>query len=299
MGTRTETRRVPVERRGDCAQRAEPRMRSKTYYYRNGQAHNRLGEVGDELHGFFRVWHYNGQLAEEQRYRRGLMHGLCRHWDERGKLLGSFQMLRGTGTQRYWHDNGVPRMEIESREGRFHGRVRMWLRDGTLILESFHIDNRQVSRAAYLTAARGHPDWPQYTGELAGSVARDGVVLERKQQALLVQSILANSHAEARQWLDGDAGAAGRSLARFRTPEAARRFVELLYRAGSPSVVLASVYGDKKGKLYADWIVVGLPKAPAPRAALRNICQELCFKRRGALLPEKDIGENHLFLRLA
>ena len=42
-----------------------------------------------------------------------------------------------------------------------------------------------------------------------------------------------------------------------------------------------------------------MPKAPARRAALRGLCQELCFKRRGALLPEKYIGENHLFLWFA
>ena len=87
-----------------------------------------------------------------------------------------------------------------------------------------------------------------------------------------MQSILGNSHAKARQWLDGQAAAAGRSLAKFRTPEAARRFVELLYRAGSPSVVLAPVYADNKGKLYADWMVVGSPKAAAPP---RRLAQHL------------------------
>ena len=31
---------------------------------------------------------------------------------------------------------------------------------------------------------------------------------------------------------------------------------------------------------------------------LRKLCQDLCDKRDGAMLPDKDIGESHLFIRL-
>jgi len=62
--------------------------------------------VAGNFHGAYRVWHRNGQLAEELRYRHGLMHGVSREWDETGRLLGSFTMGNGSGLQRYWHDNG-------------------------------------------------------------------------------------------------------------------------------------------------------------------------------------------------
>ncbi len=53
-----------------------------------------------EFHGFYRTWHFNGQLAEELRYHHGRLHGTSRQWDENGRLLGSFTMNHGTGTQR-------------------------------------------------------------------------------------------------------------------------------------------------------------------------------------------------------
>ena len=46
-------------------------------------------------------------------------------------------------------------------------------------------------------------------------------------------------------------------------------------------------------------LLVKLPKASVKRKALRRICQDLCAKRGGALLPdEKDMGESHLFINL-
>jgi len=56
-------------------------------------------------------------------------------WDENGRLLGSFTMNHGMGTQRYWHQNGRLRLEINSLNGKFFGRTRAWLRDGTLVQE--------------------------------------------------------------------------------------------------------------------------------------------------------------------
>ena len=44
---------------------------------------------------------------------------------------------------------------------------------------------------------------------------------------------------------------------------------------------------------------VKLPKTPSRRKALRKLCQDFCDQRDGAMLPDKDIGESHLFMRLA
>ena len=149
-----------------------------------------------------RTWHRNGQLAQELCYSYGLLHGISREWDEKGRLLGSFTMVHGTGIQHYRYDNGQVRTEISSLNGKFHGRSRDWLRDGTLIREDFFIENRDVSRAVYLKAARKNPGWPQYEGESAGKVMRQRLALERKKFALFIQSILEKpSHAEARTWL--------------------------------------------------------------------------------------------------
>jgi hypothetical protein len=276
-----------------------PKRRLDRFYYRNGQIRMENREVGGQLHGICRTWHYNSQLAEELSYRHGKLHGISRQWNEKGRLLGSFTMNHGTGTQRYWHQNGKLRLEINSFNGKFFGRMRIWLRDGTLVQETYYISNVDVTRAAYLKVARKHPDWPQHEGQPAGRVAREGPALKRKEYELFIESLLAKTHAEARQWLSAAKNPDLRSLARFRTAKAALQFVETLYAAGAEIVIAAVIYAGRRGKQFADRLLVKLPKASAKRKALRKICQDLCAKRGGALLPdEKDMGESHLFINL-
>jgi hypothetical protein len=189
-------------------------------------------------------------------------------------------------------------MEIDSREGKFHGRTRIWFRDGTLVEENYYIGNQDVTRAAYLKAARNNPAWPQYKRQPAGKVARDSIALKRRQHELFIESLLAKSHAEARRWLDAAKKPDLRSLAKFRTAGAALRFVETLYTAGAKTILALPIYEGRGAKLFADWLLVKLPPTPSKRRALRKICQGFCSKRGGALLPDKDLGESHLFLRL-
>jgi hypothetical protein len=256
-------------------------------------------ESAGEFHGFNRTWHSNGQLAEELRYRHGLLHGISRQWNRDGRLLGSFTLNHGTGTQRYWHQNGQLRLEINSLHGKFFGRMRLWLRDGTLVQETYYINNVDVPRARYLKAAREHPEWSQHEGEPAGIVARDNQALKRKEHELFTESLLEQPCAEARQWLSAAKNPVLRSLARFRTAKAALEFVETLYSAGAETVIAAVVYMGKRGKQFADRLLIKLPKASAKRKMLRKMCQDLCAKRGGALLPdERDMGESHLFLNL-
>jgi hypothetical protein len=276
-----------------------PKRRLDRFYYRNGQIRMENREVGGELHGLCRTWHYNGRLAKKSRYRHGRLHGTSRQWDAKGRLLGSFTMNHGTGTLRNWHGNGRLRLEADLVDGKFHGRTRMWLRDGTLVQETYYIGNVDVTRAAYLKAAWKHPDWPQYEGQPAGQVARESRTLERRQHELFIKSLLAKAHAEAGQWLNTAKRPDLRSLAKFRTAKAAFRFVETLYAAGAGTVVVVPVYAGRRGKLFSDWLLIKLPGTPSKRKALRKLCQDLCDQRDGALLPDKDIGESHLFMRLA
>ena len=276
-----------------------PKVRIKRFYYRSGQIHQEIRQIGGQRHGISRTWHRNGQLGQELRFRHGLLHGASREWNQNGRLLGSFNMNHGTGTQHYWHDNGQLHMEITSVNGRFHGRTRIWLRDGTLIDETFYLNNKPVTRPAYLKAARSNPDWPQYEKHPAGRVARRTVALQRKEHELFIESLLEKpTHAEARDWLSAKRPKR-RSLARFATPTSALRFVDSLYHAGGTAVIVAAIYGAKKPGLFADWLLIRLPKADARRKRVRKICQEFCRRRGGGIEPQKDIRETHLFLMLA
>jgi hypothetical protein len=67
-----------------------------------------------------------------------------------------------------------------------------------------------------------------------------------------------------------------RSLARFRTANAALRFVETIYAAGAEAVVVVAIYAGKHGKQFADLLLVKLPPTPSKRKALRNRCSLVC-----------------------
>jgi hypothetical protein len=275
----------------------KPKLRINRFYHRNGRVHTESRERTGILHGRQRVWHRNGRLAEELRYRDGLMHGVSRQWNEKGRLLGSFTMLNGSGLQRYWHDNGRLKMEITSLNGKFHGRCRDWLRDGTLIREDFFINQQEVTRSAYLKAARKSPAWPQYVAGPARRAARPGRALERKKHQLFIQSTLANPHhAEARAWLHPRF--TSRSLAKFASTRAALKFVEQLYASGAVAVIVAAIYAGQRKKLFADWLLVELPSVKSQRNSLRTLCQDFCRRCRSAVLPEFDLGERHLFMML-
>jgi hypothetical protein len=274
------------------------KRRTHRLYYRNGQHRFEHTEVSGERHGRSRSWHYNGHVAEEAFYRQGKMHGTCRQWDEHGRLLGSFSIKHGTGKHRYWHQNGLLRLEMYMLSGKFHGRLRSWLSDGTLVQESFYIANSEVSRAAYLKAARANSDWPQYADQAAGRVPRQGVSLERKQFELFIESLLSKAHAEAHIWLSEAKPSVKRSLPAFRTSKAALRVIDALYAAGARNIFVVPVYEDKHGHSFADNLVIELPKVSARRKRLRKLCGPLCRQNQVAMLPEKDIGENYLFLCL-
>ena len=277
-----------------------PMLKTKKSYYRSGQIYTETRTVDGQFHQVQRIWHRNGQLAQELRYQHGRLHGVCREWDHNGRLLGKFTMSHGTGLQQYWYDNGKLKLEISSLDGKFHGRTRDWLQDGTLAHEHFFISNQAVSRAAYLKIAKKNPDWPQYEAEPAGKAIRSRAVFERRTFEQFIQSILKKPGlAEARIWLKGETRPQSRSLAKFATTKTAIKFVEQLYAAGAASVIITAISADKRKKLFADWLVVELPSAKSKRAALRKICEDFCQRRRGAVMPEKETGETHLYLMLA
>jgi len=277
-----------------------PKTKVKRLYYRNGQVHQETRYRGGVAHGFWRTWHRNGVLASEDRYVRGKLHGLCREWADDGRLLGEYRINHGTGIQHSRFDDGRPRMEISTVDGKFTGRIRHWLRDGTLVEEQFYIAARTVSRKAYIEAAKVHPDWPQYRGEPAGHPAKRNRQLDKREFELFVASLLKKpNRADAREWLSPAAKTPrteSRSFGRFKSQKTALQFVEKLYAAGAKSVIVPAIYGGKKGALFADSLLIALPKTGARRKSVRKLCQSFSRERDAACESEKDIGESHLFL---
>lgn len=272
-------------------------MSSKTRierrFYRNGQLREETIYLGGQHHGPHRTWHRNGKMASEEFYQHGLLHGFCRQWNERGKLLGSFRMKHGTGIQREWFDDGQLRLETSTVDSMFTGRTRTWMRDGTLVFERYVIENHDVSRKEYRTAARKHPQYPNYSDDKAAVRLPDAAEVEKREFRLHVAWLLSRrNHREAREWLK--AGARQRSLGLLNFTQA-RHLVECLYNAGAKQVVTVGIYEGKFAKQFSDGLVVKMPVEQRARHLIHQLLTKLPKKRRAGVVPEPDSDEEYLF----
>ncbi len=264
-------------------------------FYRNGQLRESVPMRNGCRHGVVRVWHKNGKRASEEPFKNGLLDGVCRKWNEAGRRLGEYLMFQGTGLQREWHDNGKLQMEIWSICGEFSGRNRIWLRDGTLLSERFYLVGHVVSAEKYREVAAKFKALPKFRGKPAKPLVKPLHI-----HRVFVDSLLEKrNQREARKWLAKNTGdQTTRSLGRFKRENHAAKFVEELYQAGAVEVIVPDIYRNKARDQFADCLLVQLPKNAAKRKAIRQVCTQLRTRKLGAVQPDEDIGESHLYLSL-
>ena len=269
-------------------------------FYRNGQLRERVPLRNGRRHGIVCVWHRNGGRASEEPYQNGLLHGVCRHWNEAGRRLGEYRLIHGTGIQRGWHDNGKLQIEVSTVGGDFCGRNRIWLRDGTLLAERFYLHGLAVSAETYRAATANGEMLPRFRGKPAGLTGKNRVKPLHIHRVFVDSLLEKYNQREARKWLAKKTGdRTARSLGRFKREKDAAKFVEALYRAGSVEVIAPDIYRNKARGQFADGLLVQLPKNAANRKAVRQVCGQLRTRRLGAVQPDGDIGERHLYLSLA
>lgn len=288
--------------RWGCRSDAENRVVSTTiqrHFYRAGLLREELPLRNGRRHGVHRTWHKNGLLASEDPYQNNVLHGSCRQWDEAGRLLGKYKMVRGTGVQRAWHDNGQLQMEVSTVRGEFCGRNRIWLRDGTLLSERFYLHGRVVSADEYREAAAKDKTLPRFRGTPAKLPPKNGS-MQKHVYRVFVESLLEKpKHSEAKAWMHRNGGSkTAHLLGRFKRERDAAKFIEQLYHAGAAKVIAPDIYNNKAGEQFADCLLVRLPKSPAKRKAVRQVCAQLRRRDLGAMRPDKDIGEAYLYLYL-
>jgi hypothetical protein len=267
-----------------------PKNRRKRVYYRNGVA--ALEEVYQAgiLHGHRTTWHRNGRIASKETYRQGVLHGVCRQWNEQGKLLGSYRMINGTGIQHLWYEDGHIQNEFSTVNGTWTGRRRFWLRDGTLASEAWLIENREVSRAAYLKAAADHADWPRY----AEKRIRPRTLSRKRFESLVLRQhcewLLSKlNQQEAAVWL-ARGNAATRSMGRLGF-QITRSLIAEAARLGALKVIAADIYHSKQGKEFCDNLLIELPKSKPRRSAVRQLFLNLPLRAHCVVQPDKDRGE--------
>ncbi len=265
-------------------------------YYRNGQLRERVPVRNGRRHGVVRAWHKNGKRASEEPFKNGLLDGVCRKWNESGRRLGEYVMFQGTGLQREWHDNGKLQMEIWSIGGEFSGRNRIWLRDGTLLSERYYLVGHVVSAEKYREVAAKFKALPKFRGKPAKPIVKPLHI-----HRVFVDSLLEKrNQREARKWLVKKTDdKTARSLGRFKRESDAAKFVGALYEAGAVEVIVPDIYRNKTRDQFADCLLVQLPKSAAKRRTIRKVCAQLRTRKLGAVQPDVDIGERHLYLSLA
>lgn len=268
-------------------------------FHRNGQLREDVSLRKGQRHGVCRTWHKNGVLASQERYQAGLPHGVCRQWNEAGRLLGKYKMVHGTGFQRSWHENGRLQTEISTVRGEFTGYSRIWLWDGTLLSERLNLRGQPVSAAEYRAATAKDKTLPRLRGQSSKRLP-DSPAREKHIFRVFVSSLLARpNRSEARKWLRKKIGdQSTRSLGRFKRERDAEKFVTSLYDAGAITVILPDVYHGKAGDHFADCLLVRLPKSMTQRKAIRQVCARLQRRELGAMQPDEDIGESHLYFYL-
>jgi hypothetical protein len=267
--------------------------------FRNGQLREKSPVKRGRRHGVARTWHPNGVLATEQHFTNDLLHGRCCQWDESGKLLGEFVMRHGTGVQRVWHDNGQLKIEVSTVGGHFCGRNRIWLRDGTLLSERFYVNGNQVTPANYAKAAAKDESLPRYPERSARFPTKSRATQQHIHQNFVDGALEKPGGKEARLWFSAGVDAKrARSLGRFHTERSAVKFVESLYAAGAPEVIVPGIYRDKRGNEFADWLLVRLPKSKTTRGQIRKLCSVLRRRSLGVVQPDRDIGESRLYLSM-
>ena len=294
-GTRVKWARIHVQ--WSKCKTSDVRTTIQKSWYRNGLLREQMPLRNGHRHGVARAWHKNGRLASEERYSNGLLHGVCRQWSETGRLLGKYRMVQGSGVQRAWHGSGKPQMELSTVRGEFCGRSRSWLSDGTLLSDDIYLRGNLVSADEYRAAAAKDKSLPRL-GRMAKAAKR---VSEKHIHRVFVAGLLAKPNRfEARAWLEVRSAAnIARSLGRFKRESDAAKFVAALYDAGATEVIAPDVYRSKKGDEFADALLVRVPKSPAKRKVIRTVCAQLQKRKLGAVQPDMDIGETHLFLSLA
>jgi len=96
------------------------------YWEEDGALFMEYGIKDGLKHGLFKTYHANGQILEEAHYVKGKEHGTERQYDKEGILIGSYQIIHGTGLDLWFWSRGLLGEERYCKEGHRHGPERWW-----------------------------------------------------------------------------------------------------------------------------------------------------------------------------
>ena len=290
----------------------------KRSYYDNGilRYEGAIDENGS-LHGLIRTWHKNGVPEFEFPYDHGKLNGIAKQWNARGELLGSFEMINGTGLKRVWHENGHLVMEYPTVAGALNGRQIIFGDDGDFLEATYWIKNRKVSKKKYQEACEKDSTLPRYDDDKALKRMRASsswFFKEERQTQPATPPLKKDDDAkvkadefcqrllngpgvrEALSWLEEHDDPLFRSVGEATDQEESIKFVKKLYRQGAVAVHAVEIDGEADEPQNTGKLVIELPQEVEGRKKLFKSCGTIAKKQ--GFDPETDIGQQYLFLML-
>lgn len=279
---------------------------TKQAFDKNGKLRSEVTLIDGVPHGVTRFWHDNGQLARELPVHHGVPHGIGKQWDRNGKLLGTSEMLNGTGFSREWHENGALYLEIPYVDGCQHGAAKSWNQAGVLQgADTWFFEGRVVSKAKFdkLTEERAAAKRGERLPPLAGEALRRARAARAKSQditskkaagARFAQELSLNG-TEALSWLlEGEPET--RTLGEDWTPEDSIELVERAYALGALSVIAFDI--DVYDEVFQNTghLAIVLPEKGTDRAALFDL--ERAYAEERGFEGTRDSGGKWLRLWL-
>jgi len=279
-------------------------LEQKEFYYPSGKLEAERSFKEGIPHGYHREWHENGSLASEVRYNNGVPEGVGKQWDRSGNLIFSYSIYNGTGIQKAWFPDQGIWAEISWLYGKMTGRQRTYMiNDGTVIGDTFWIENKSVSRKSYSKACETNPNLPRY--EKDSDKPRKKHIPKPSTIAFMsdkdsiddfTSDLLASESAhEALSWLT-ERGAPERSLGEAQGKESSISLVESLYKKGAKSVWVLDIDDSLDEEQNSGRLLIELPKNRIERYKLLAKCAEIGVEN--GFDPEPDTGQEYTLLML-
>ncbi|MGE3544652.1 MAG: toxin-antitoxin system YwqK family antitoxin, partial [Kofleriaceae bacterium] len=98
--------------------------------------------VNGVLSGSWQRMHPGGSVAEIGAYTSGQRDGRWRQSSTTGTLLGEYELVAGTGTEKRWYNDGQLYSELGVKAGIPHGSYRVFAPDGSLLINAKYSDGK-------------------------------------------------------------------------------------------------------------------------------------------------------------
>ena len=187
------TERFPGGRKRKAEYRVGGKVMGIRSFFESGEPEHEYGLKDGRKHGVEYWWLGPDLLMSAQPFVDGVAHGVTKQWDQDGRLLGTYRMVRGTGIDlwrqrredgsiylsevlhlkgghrngfEWWLDEGQRTVYIERhwRDSQLHGIYREWNEAGRLRrgYPQYFVGGVQVTRRHYLKACASDPTLPPF-----------------------------------------------------------------------------------------------------------------------------------------